>query len=130
MVANSKPTLSLVSRRVNGLRRWIRVCHTAQGIKEWKVQNSDRSGFEKSIAQNVNENAAYRSQVWHQNENNRSGIGKSVAKAYQRSRLEKAIAIIQSRLAETRSTHHNFEIFNVPYLEKLFADVRQKLSRR
>ena len=65
----------------------------------------------------VNENAASSSKVWHQKKNTRSSIEKSIAK-------------IQNRLTETRLTHHNFEIFNVPYFETVFADVREKLSRQ
>ena len=46
----------------------------------------------------------------------RSGTGKPVAK-------------MLHRLSETRLTHHNFEIFNVNHLEKVFSNVRQKLNR-
>ena len=62
-------------------------------------KNSDRSSFEKSIAQNVHESAECSSQVWHHNENTRSGIEKSIAKADQHSRIEKSIAKIQNRFA-------------------------------
>ena len=81
-------------------------------------RNSDPSDIEKSIARkvkNANENAASSSR--HQNENTRPSI-------------EKSIAEIQNRFTETRSTNHIFEILNTPYLEKVFANVRQKLSRQ
>ena len=81
-------------------------------------RNSDPSDIEKSIARkvkNVNENAASSSR--HQNENTRPSV-------------EKSIAEIQNRFTETRSTNHIFEILNTPYLEKVFANVRQKLSRQ
>ena len=45
-----------------------------------------------------------------------SGIGKPVAKT---------IHI----LSDTKLTHHNFQISNVDHLEKVFSNVRQKLSR-
>ena len=35
-----------------------------------------------------------------------------------------------NRLTETTLTHHNFQIFDVPYLKKVIAKVRQKLSRQ
>ena len=92
-------------------------------------RNSDPSGIEKSIARNVedaNESAASNSQMWHQNENNRSSIEKPMAKEDQRSRIEKSIAKVKNRLTETRLTHHNF----TPYLGRVFANIRQKSRRR
>ena len=50
-----------------------------------------------------------------------------MATAEQRSSIEKSIAKVQNPLMETRLIHHNFEIFNTPYLEKVFANVRLKL---
>ena len=78
--------------------------------------SSDRSGTGKPFAKGVKENTASSSQVWHQNENTFSGIGKPVAK-------------LRNRLSETRLIHHNFQMFNVNHLEKVFSNVRQKLSR-
>ena len=55
-------------------------------------RNSDPSGIEQAIARNVKdlkENAASSSEVWHQNENTRSGIKKSMSTAAQRSSIEK-----------------------------------------
>ena len=46
------------------------------------------------------------------------------------SSIEKSMAREQDRLTETRLTHHNFEISNTPYLEKLLTNVRHKLSRQ
>ena len=51
-----------------------------------------------------------------------------MSKADQRSSIEKSIAKKQNRLTETRLTHHNLEILNATYLEKVFASVQQKLS--
>ena len=93
----------------NRSRRWVwyrRASGVSYSQENYGMQspNSDRSGITSS-------------QVWHQYENTRTGIGKPIAQ-------------IQNRLTETRLTHHNFEIFNVPHLKKVFADVRQKLSRQ
>ena len=83
-----------------------------------QCQSWDRSGTGKPAARgvkDVNENTAANSQVRHQNENTRSGIGKPVAQ-------------ISDRLTVTRLTHHIFEMFNVRLLEKVFANVRRKSS--
>ena len=41
----------------------------------------------------------------------------------------KSMTKIQNRLTETRLTHHNSEIFNTPYLEKVFSNAQQKMNR-
>ena len=133
VVAKSKPTLSLVSRSVH--RSPMLDSGVSYGPRNdgMQCQNSDRSRIEKSTApqvKDVNENTTSSSQVWHQNENTRTSIEKSMAKADQRSSMKKSMAKMQNRLTETRLTHHNFEIFNVPYFEKVFPNVRKKLSRR
>ena len=46
-----------------------------------------------------------------------------------RSGIGTPIVQMQNRLTETRLSHHNFEISNVEYLEKVFSSVRQKLSQ-
>ena len=118
MVANSKPTMSVVLRSVSRsptLDSGVSYSLVNCGMQG---QNSDRSGIEKSIAQkvkDVNENTASCSRVWHQNENARTRIEKSTTKADQRSGIEKSIAKIQNRLTVTWLTHHKFEILNVPY---------------
>ena len=80
-------------------------------------QSSDRSSTGKIArgVKDVNENTASSSQVWHQNENTRFGIGNQLRK-------------MLDRLSETKLTHHNFEIFNVTHFEKVFSNVRQLLS--
>ena len=105
------------------------------GLGKYGMQSrtSDRSGIGKSIAQNVkdvNENTASSSQVSRQNESTRTSTEKSMAKADQRSDIVKSIAKKHNRLTETRLTHHNVEIFTRPYLEKVFANDPQKLSRQ
>ena len=47
-----------------------------------------------------------------------------------RSGIGQPIAQMPNRLAETRMTHNNFEILNVPHLEKVLANVLHKLSRQ
>ena len=119
VVAESKPTLSLVSRSVDRSPTLDSDVSYSPENGEMQSRNSDHSGIENSIARNVNENAASSSHVWHRNENTRSGIEKSIAMADERSGIKRSIAKIQNRLTETRSTHHNFEIFNFPYSESL-----------
>ena len=110
VVAKSKPTLSLVSRSVN-----------RSPMRDSGVRNADPPGIDKSIARN----AASSSQAWHQNENTCPSIEKSMAKADQRSSIEKLLRKKQNRLTETKLTHHNFEILT-PHT---FRKSSQKLSR-
>ena len=73
------------------------------------IYSSNRYGTGKLVARDVedlNENAASSSQVWRQNENTLSGIGKPVAK-----NVEETL--------ETRLTHHILQTFNVNHLESL-----------
>ena len=92
----------------------------SQGTLGMQSYSSNRSGTEKPVAkgvESVNENTALSSQVWHQNENTRSGIGKPAAKT-------------SKRLSETSLTHHIFQISsNVNHLEIVLSNVQQKLSR-
>ena len=105
VVAKSKPTLSLVSTTVNRSPTLDSAVSCSPENYGMQSRNSDRSSIKKPIAQNVkdvNENAASSSQVWHQNENTCAGIGKSIAKADQRSGIGKSIAQILNRLTATR----------------------------
>ena len=90
-----------------GIKEWIgiRVYQTARvnyGIQSW---NSDPSSIEKSIARDVNENAASSSEVWHQK-------WKTLVQASRNEWITKT----QNRLKETRLTHHILEISNHPTL--------------
>ena len=94
-MAKSKPALSLVSRSVNCSP--MLDSGVSYSLENYGMQsrNSDPSGIEKAIARNVkdlSDNAASSSQVWHQNENTRSGIEISMSEAAQRSSVEKSIA--------------------------------------
>ena len=119
VVAKSKPMVSLVSKNANRSPMQDSSVCSSSGSFGMQSQSSDRSGTGKPVARCVkvvNENTAPSSQVWHQNENTRSDFGKPVSK-------------LLDRLSETRFPHHNFEIFNVEHLEKIFSSVRQRLSR-
>ena len=132
VVANLKPTMSVVLRSVSRSPTLDSGVSYSLGNCGMQGQNSDRSGIEKSTAQKMkdeNENTASCSRVWHKNENARTRIEESTAKADQRSGIEKSTAKIQNRLTVTRLTHHKFEILDVPYFEKVSASVRQKLKR-
>ena len=79
-----------IKERQLDLRCWIRVYRATWRVMGIPTLHSDPSSNEKSIAQDVDENAASSSQVRHQNE--------------QRSSIEKLIAKVSNRLAETRLT--------------------------
>ena len=100
VMVKSKPTMSSVSRSVNRSPTLDSGVSYSQGNYGMQSQNSDLSSIEKSIAK----------ADW------RSGIGKPIAQ-------------IHNRLTETKLAHNNFQIFNVPYLKKVFTNVRQKFSR-
>ena len=91
-MANSKPTMSLVSKSVNLSPTLDSGVSNGPLNFGMQSQSSDRSRIGKPTAQNVkdvNENTASSSQVWHQDENTRASIGKPIAE-------------IQNRLTETR----------------------------
>ena len=45
------------------------------------------------------------------------------------SRIEKSMTNMQIRLTEARLTHHNSEINNTPYLERVFSNVQHEMNR-
>ena len=113
------PMESLVSKIANRSPALGSGASNNRGILGMHSRSSDRSGTGKPVAtgaKDVNDNAASSSQVWHLNENTPYCIGKPCAKT-------------SNRLNEIRLTHHDFQIFNVDHLEKVFSNVRQKLSR-
>ena len=79
-----------------------------------QCQSSDRSGkgiYVPRDVKDVNENTASSSQVWHQRGNTRS-VGTSCDNV------------------ETSLVHHNFSRYSMMHhLERVFSNVRQKLSR-
>ena len=96
VVSKSKPMMGLVSKNASrSPMLGSGVSHSPE-ILGMQRQSSDSSGTGKPVARvvmDVNENAASSSQVWHQNENTRSGI-------------RKPVAITLNRLSETRLLHH------------------------
>ena len=91
---------------------------TAQGHSECKVRVQVVPAREKPEARvkGANKNTASRSQVWHRNEDTRSGIGKPSSKT----------------LTDSVKQGRPITIFRCPMLSisrKYFSNVRQKLSR-
>ena len=124
VLAKSKPVILVLSVNQPPMLDSGTSCSPGNYGKSW---NPNLISTEKA-RRNKNENSAPSSEVYR-NENPRPSTEKSGRDVNQRSSTKKSCREEQNRLTETKLTHHNLQIFNRPYLEKVFANVRQKLSR-
>ena len=90
--------------------------------------NSCLTSPEKS-GRDRNENSASSSPVWHRDDNPFPSTERSGRAMSQRSSTGKAVREVQNQLTKVKLNHHNLEISNTRYIEKVFANVRQKLNR-
>ena len=67
--------------------------------------------------------------MWHRDDNPFPSTERSGREKNQRSRNDKSGPEVQNHLTEVRMNHHNLEISNARYIEKVFAKVRPKLNR-
>ena len=118
MVAKSKPMMSLVSKTANQSPTALgSSASNSQETLKAHSSNSDRTGSGRPVAKGLNANTSS-SQVWHSDANTITSTERPVA--------ETTKETIGSMLS-----HHNLEISgsNVGHLEKVYPNVRQKLSR-
>ena len=98
----------------NNPPRWIRVRHTARRVTGWvgmpiSQELKDRCGTES-------ENPTASSQEWQRDDHPFSSTGKRVHG-------------IQHQLFRMKLDHHNLEVSDHLFIEKVFTNVRQKLNR-
>ena len=124
VVAKSRP-VSLISRSLSANQSAMLdsgTLHSSGWI--FDLTSTEKSGRDST------ENSASSSQVWHRGDYPLSINGKSVREMNQRSSTRKSGPDLQNQLTEVKLNHHNLEISNTRYVEKVFADVRQKLNRQ
>ena len=89
--------------------------------------NYDVACVERSVRDRVL-NSSSSSQVWHRDDNLFPRCEKSVREMNQRSSTEKSVLGVQNQLTEVKVDHHNLQVSDYRYIEKVFTNVRQKLN--
>ena len=124
LVVTKSTPVSLISRSlsVNQIPCWIRVFHTVREIADWvgiliPQALRDRYGTESKTQRQVLKRGTEMTILFQVPRNN------------QRSSTEKLGREAQDPLTETNLTHHNLEVPDTPSCQKVFANVRRKLSR-
>ena len=115
MLAKSKP-VSLMPRRLSANQSLT----LDSGVS---CTSTQKSGRER------NENSASSSQVWHRDDNLFPSTERSEREMNLRSSNRKREREVQNQLTEVKLNHNNLEISNTRYIEKVFANARQKLNR-
>ena len=90
--------------------------------------NSAFTSTERSVRDRV-ANSTSSSHEWHRDDNPFSSTERSVRERSQRSSTGKLVRGIQNQVTEVKLDHHNLQVSDTRYIEKIFANVRQKLNR-
>ena len=75
------------------------------------------------------ENSASSSQVWHRDDNPFPSTKRSEREMNQRSGTGRPVGGAQNQLTEVKLDHHNLQVSDTRYIEKVFTNVRQQLNR-
>ena len=84
---------------------------------------------ERSVRDRVG-NLTSSSQAWHRGDSPFPGTERSVREIDQRSSTGRPVRGIQNQLSEVKLDHHNLQVSDFRYIEKVLTNFRQKLNRR
>ena len=128
MVATLRP-VSLISRSLSANQSPMLDSGTSCSQENRRLGwNYDLTSTGTSV-RDRNENAASSSQMWHRYDNLCPSTERSVREMNQRSSTGKQVREVQKQITGIKLNHHNLEISKTRYIEKVFANVRQKLNR-
>ena len=89
---------------------------------------SDSTSTERSVRYRVEHpTASY--QEWDRDDNPFPSTGKPVREINQQSSIGKPVRGILNQFTSVKLDYHNFQVSDIPYIENVFMNVRQKLNR-
>ena len=128
VVAKSR-LVSLISRSVSAYQSPMLDSGVSFSFGNYRFGwHSDLTSAERSVRDRV-ENSASSSQVWHRDDNLFPSTERSGRQMTQRSSTWRLVREVQNQFTKVTLNHHNLEIPDTRYIEKVFANVRQKLNR-
>ena len=129
VVAKSRP-VSLISRSLSANQSPMLDSGTSCSPGDYRFGwSSDPTSAERSVRDRV-ENSASRTQEWHRDDDPFSSTERSEREMNPPSGTTgRPLGGVQNQLTEVKLDHHNLQVSDTPYIEKVFTNVRQQLNR-